>query len=145
MRLLRLEGNGEFSLTEFVGEHIRRYAIPSHTWGADKDEVTLKDIVKGTGMSKAGYAKIRLCGKQAAKDGLQYFWVDTCCINKHSSTEFSEAINSMFQWYKDAVVCYVYLFDLSPTTDPPTALKDCRWFTRGWTLQELTAPRNFEF
>jgi hypothetical protein len=97
MRLLRLKDDGEFSLAEYFGNNIPRYAILSHTWGADNEEVTFKDLVEGTGKSKAGYNKIRFCAKQAAKDGLQFFWVDTCCIDKSSSAELSEAINSMFR------------------------------------------------
>jgi hypothetical protein len=146
MRLLNLHDDGEFSLTEFVGENIPRYAILSHTWGADGEEVTFKDLMKGTGTSKAGYHKIRFCGEQAAADGLQYFWVDTCCIDKSSSAEISEAINSMFRWYHDAAKCYVYLSDVSiggSTWEP--AFQKSRWFTRGWTLQELIAPPSVEF
>ena len=99
MRLLRLEDDGEFSLVEFVGKNIPCYAVLSHTWGSDDEEVTFNDLVNGAGKSKTGYRKIRFCGKQAANDGLQFFWVDTCCINKSSSTELLEAINSMFCWY----------------------------------------------
>jgi Heterokaryon incompatibility protein (HET) len=155
MRLLRLEDDGEFSPVEFFGKNIPHYAILSHTWGADYEEVTFKDIVKGKGKSKAGYAKIRFCGKQAAKDDLQYFWVDTCCIDKSSSTELSEAINSMFRWYQNAAKCYVYLSDVSiggsvgndlssqQTWKP--AFQGSRWFNRGWTLQELVAPTSVEF
>jgi hypothetical protein len=86
---------------------------------------------------------------------LQYFWVDTCCINKSNNTELSEAINSMFRWYRNADKCYVYLSDVS---SPPfdandkfsslpceSAFRASRWFTRGWTLQELLAPRSVEF
>ena len=62
MRLLRLEDDGEFSLVEFVGNNIPHYAVLSHTWGADYEEFTFKDIVKGTGKSKAGYGKICFCG-----------------------------------------------------------------------------------
>ena len=113
MRLLKVEEDGEFSLIEFIGEKIPRYAILSHTWAADGEEVTFKDLMEGTGRSKAGYQKIRFCGEQAATDGLQYFWVDTCCIDKSSSAELSEAINSMFRWYRDASKCYVYLSDVS--------------------------------
>ena len=80
MRLLELKGHGKFSLTEFLGDNIPPYAILSHTWGADGEEVTFKDLVDRTGKSKAGYTKIQFCGKQAACDGLQYFWMDTCCI-----------------------------------------------------------------
>jgi hypothetical protein len=155
MRLLKLQDDGEFSLIEFIGDNIPRYAILSHTWGADGEEVTFKDLMKGTGKSKAGYQKIRFCGEQAATDDLQYFWVDTCCIDKSSSAELSEAINSMFRWYHDAGKCYVYLSDVSIrgsikndqfsqwTWEP--AFQKSRWFTRGWTLQELIAPASVEF
>jgi Heterokaryon incompatibility protein (HET) len=154
MRLLKLEDNGEFSLIEFIGNKIPRYAILSHTWGADGEEVTFKDLIKGTGKSKAGYQKIRFCGEQAATDGLQYLWVDTCCINKSSSAELSEAINSIFRWYHNAGKCYVYLSDVSisgsiknnqvsQTWEP--AFQKSRWFTRGWTLQELIAPTSVKF
>lgn len=140
MRLLRLEDDGGFSLAEFFDDGIPPYAVLSHTWGPDHEEVTFKDIVKGTGKSKAGYSKIRFCGKQAAKDDLQYFWVDTCYINKSSSAELAEAINSIFRWYQDAARCYVYLSDVlvngsvgdnkySKRWKP--AFKRSRWFTRG--------------
>jgi hypothetical protein len=79
MRLLELKATGEFSPTEFVGNNIPPYAILSHTWGVDSEEVTLKDLMYRTGNDKPGYTKIRFCGKQADDDGLQYFWVDTCC------------------------------------------------------------------
>ncbi|KAF2185488.1 HET-domain-containing protein [Zopfia rhizophila CBS 207.26] len=79
MRLLKLENDGKFSLTESARKP-PLYAILSHTWGEDNEEVTFKDVVEGTGKSKTGYAKIYFCGDQAAKDGLQYFWIDTCCI-----------------------------------------------------------------
>ena len=80
MRLLRPKDDGEFSLVEFVGGNIPRYAILSHTWGADNEELTFKDLVDGTGKTKASYRKIRFCGRQAANNGVQYSWVDTCCI-----------------------------------------------------------------
>ncbi|KAI9768893.1 MAG: hypothetical protein M1839_003847 [Geoglossum umbratile] len=151
MRLLHV---GDLSLAEFVGNDIPRYAILSHTWGADHEEVTFKDMVDGTGNAKAGYRKIRLCEKLAAKDGLQFFWVDTCCIDKSNYTELAEAINSMFRWYQDAARCYVYLSDVSAGGSIgddefacrwKTAFKKSRWFTRGWTLQELIAPVSVEF
>jgi hypothetical protein len=83
MRLLNVDGDGEFSLTEVIGDTIPPYAILSHTWGADGEEVTYEDLTRGaTGkaQSKPGYRKIRFCGQRAATDGWQYFWVDTCCI-----------------------------------------------------------------
>jgi hypothetical protein len=140
MYLLRSE-NDRCSLTEFHGKDIPRYAILSHTWGPDCDEVTLKDIREGTGRNKLGYNKIRFCEKQASKDDIEYFWIDTCCIDKTSSAELQEAINSMFRWYQKAVKCYVYLSDIKDNDSFQTS----RWFTRGWTLQELVAPGVVEF
>ncbi|KAH8650313.1 hypothetical protein BGZ60DRAFT_473956 [Tricladium varicosporioides] len=151
MRLLKYNNDGEFSLTkDFVGDKIPGYAILSHTWGADTEEVTYRELIDGTGKNKVGYEKIRFCGEQARLDGLQYFWVDTCCIDKSNAVELQEAINSMFRWYHNAVKCYVYLSDVSTkqrkasnllaeyTWEP--AFRSSKWFTRGWTLQELLAP-----
>ena len=115
MRLLELKNHGEFSLTKDLVDNIPPYAILSHTWGEDDEEATFQDLAQAVGKSKAGYRKIQFCGEQAARDSLQYFWVDTCCIDKSNSTELSEAINSMFHWYRDAAKCYVYLSDVSIT------------------------------
>jgi hypothetical protein len=80
MRLLKLSARGELSLTKtFADDDIPPYAILSHRWGVDEEEVTFSDLENGSGKSKAGYAKLQFCGKQAQRDGLQYFWVDTCC------------------------------------------------------------------
>src|SRR5450759_607360 len=113
MRLLEQKDSGEFSLTKDLTKNIPRYAILSHTWGADTEEVTFKDLIDGTGKSKTGYDKLQFCGEQANSDGLTLFWVDTCCIDKSSSAELTEAINSMFRWYREAAKCYVYLSDVS--------------------------------
>jgi hypothetical protein len=114
MRLLECNSAGEFSLTEDIvdDDKIPPYAILSHTW-KDGEEVTFQELIDGTGKGKPGYEKIRFCGEQAKRDGLRYFWVDTCCINKSNNTELSEAINSMFRWYCSATRCYVYLSDVS--------------------------------
>jgi hypothetical protein len=157
MRLLRCSNGGVFSVTtDLVSEdEIPPYAILSHTWGADTEEVTFQDMTNGVGKDKAGYEKIRFCGEQALQDGLQYFWVDTCCINKANKAELSLAIQSMFRWYRNAARSYVYLPDV-PTSprgtveeaSPPPWDSDFRkskWFTRGWTLQELLAPSLVEF
>src|SRR5262245_3742855 len=98
MRLLRWSNTSEFSLTDDLmgDEPIPPYAILSHTWGPDADEVTFEDLTNGTGKDKLGYEKIRFCGRQARQDHLQYFWIDTCCINKNNKAELSHAINSMF-------------------------------------------------
>ncbi|KAH8750480.1 heterokaryon incompatibility protein-domain-containing protein [Hyaloscypha finlandica] len=127
MRLLQYDDDGDLSLTEFFESDIPKYAILSHTWGAE----------------------------EARRDGLQYFWVDTCCIDKPNSSELAEAINSMFRWYQDATRCYAYLSDVSkPAFDTndksnklhwEVAFRKSRWFTRGWTLQELIAPTSVEF
>lgn len=91
--------------------------------------MTFEDLVGGTGKGKAGYDKIRFCAEQARRDGLSYFWVDTCCIDKRSSAELSEAINSMFKWYQHHSICYVYLLDVK--SEDLTKFEESRWFKRG--------------
>ncbi|KAF7953346.1 hypothetical protein EAE96_006556 [Botrytis aclada] len=152
MYLLKYNSEGQFDLaSNFAGSDTPKYAILSHTWGADTDELTFQDLMNGTGKDKSGYQKLQFCGEQAKRDGLQYFWVDTCCIDKKSSAELHEAINSMFRWYQNATKCYVYLSDVSTngydqlSSSWQPALRKSRWFTRGWTLQELIAPRSVEF
>lgn len=129
------------------GETFIRYAILSHRW---VDEVTFQEWKHRRDdeeiSKRSGYIKIREFCRLASKDGFDYVWVDTNCIDKTNSSELSEAINSMFSWYRDAARCYVYLHDLYtvPRTGLPTPLETarCEWFTRGWTLQELLAPQN---
>jgi Heterokaryon incompatibility protein (HET) len=155
MRLLQIDENGEFSLTDDLIDSIPRYAILSHTWGEDHQEVSFKDLTIGPRRTISGYKKLRFCAEQAARDGLQHFWVDTCCIDKSNAVELQEAITSMFAWYQNAAKCYVYLSDVSATnrrsSDQPSepvwdlAFRVCKWFTRGWTLQELLAPVEVEF
>jgi len=150
MRLLECV-NGKLRLTIDLARDIPEYAILSHTWGLDSEEVTFRDLVDGTGENKTGYEKIRFCAEQARRDGLQYFWVDTCCIDKSNNTELSTAINSMFRWYHNAARCYVYLSGISAAGRKSSAIirdpafRTHRWFTRGWTLQELLAPVSVEF
>jgi hypothetical protein len=152
MRLLKRSDTGDFSLIQFGDEAIPPYAILSHTWGADTEEVTFEDLTNGTGKDKPGYKKIRFCGEQASRDGLEYFWIDTCCINKENQAELSLAITSMFRWYRNANRCYIYISDVSTTKQNVSgqltwepAFQGSRWFTRGWTLQELLAPHSDEF
>ncbi|KAK3373008.1 heterokaryon incompatibility protein-domain-containing protein [Lasiosphaeria ovina] len=182
MRLLKTD---TLELVEFVGRP-PPYVVLSHTWGAD--EVTLQDLSAGSGSraaarKKAGYGKLAGCCARAVADGYDYAWVDTCCIDKTSSAELSEAINSMYRWYHEAHICYAYMSDvsqvppLSPTSDTlsptpaagpgppksprpafrtipsivreydklPRTFEHSRWFSRGWTLQELVAPPLVEF
>ncbi|KAF2624043.1 HET-domain-containing protein [Macroventuria anomochaeta] len=157
MRLLYCGEDGELSVTADVVDEdaIPRYAILSHTWGAEAEEVTFEDIARKAGKDKPGYRKIQLCGEQAKRDGLQHFWIDTCCINKANKAEHSLAIRSMFCWYRKAAKCYVYLSDVSasPLASKAEAsaplwdseFRESKWFTRGWTLQELLAPGIVEF
>ncbi|KAF2260348.1 vegetative incompatibility protein HET-E-1 [Lojkania enalia] len=157
MRLLTYLKDGELSITDYLDDPdtIPSYAILSHTWGADADEVTFEDLKGNASKDKPGYEKIRFCGQQVQRDGLQYFWIDTCCIDKADKAEFSHAIRSMFRWYHNAARCYVYLSDVSSSyletsgeTNPllwESEFRKSRWFTRGWTLQELLAPRTVEF
>src|SRR5882757_9445654 len=102
---MRLINTKTLQLEEFFGDQIPEYAILSHTWGTPKDEVSFKDIDSNILSHKAGYQKIRYLCEQATKDQLSWAWSDTCCINKESSAELSEAINSMFQWYQHAKIC----------------------------------------
>jgi ankyrin repeat protein len=156
MRLLRLKDDNSFSLVEYLGSNTTpAYAILSHTWGPEHEEVTFRDLTEHdtTAKAKVGYRKLTFCASQAARDGLRYFWVDTCCINKLDAAELQEAINSMFRWYQNATRCYVYLSDVSKdasTSDDRSQrwkpeFRQSRWFARGWTLQELIAPKSVEF
>lgn len=169
MRLLHAGDGGPLTLKTFEPDSVPPYAILSHTWLAQDDEVSYIDIVEASGTQKPGYGKLQFCHDQAQKDGLQYFWVDTCCIQKSDSSELSEAINSMFAWYEGAAKCYVYLSDVSieghlsstenngtvaAGTDTHSATSSQTWLTdfsnsrywsRGWTLQELLAPKQVDF
>ncbi|VUC21040.1 unnamed protein product [Clonostachys rosea] len=145
MRLLHAKSE---ELHEFLGSQVPNYAILSHTWG--DDEVLFNDIKRGTASRRRSYDKVINCCRKAIEDGLEWVWIDTCCIDKSSSAELSEAINSMYQWYGDSSVCYVYLEDVNfglehgPLSDT-ISIKPSRWFTRGWTLQELLAPSYIKF
>src|ERR1700761_8191804 len=112
MRLLSIHNH---DLREFIGDKIPKFAILSHTWG--DDEVTFEDMRNGTGSNKPAYKKIRFTCQQAAKDGFEWVWIDTCCIDKSSSAELSEAINSMYSWYEQASRCYAYLSDVFSNSD----------------------------
>ena len=138
-----------FQLHRFIGDKVPRYVILSHTWG--DGEVLFQDIEKPAShyQQLKGFAKIDRCCALARSDGWALVWIDNCCIDQKSSAELSEAINSMYRWYKNAEVCYAYLADVSVsvggTNSPKTKLRESRWFTRGWTLQELLAPRYLIF
>ena len=143
-------------MEEFVGDTSHAYAIVSHTWG--EEEVSFHQYLTPKARSMAGYHKIEHSCALARRSQLPYLWIDTCCIDKSSSAELSEAINSMYKWYRNAAVCYVCLSDMKRCEVDHKSLENggylskniqifqaCRWFTRGWTLQELLAPRHIEF
>ncbi|KAF5357389.1 hypothetical protein D9758_005888 [Tetrapyrgos nigripes] len=151
-------------LVSFRPNEIPPYAILSHTWEHDEiefphiqnlktgepDASTRKDLAELQRRAPASYSKIMGACRLARKDGFDYIWIDSCCINKDSSAELSEALNSMYQHYKRAIVCYVYLSDVRDVAaqNPRLAESDfrqCKWFTRGWTLQELLASSELSF
>ncbi|KAH0445037.1 het domain-containing protein [Colletotrichum camelliae] len=169
MRLINVD---TLELEEFFDDDIPKYAILSHTWG--HEEVSFQDLcwlheyehnrtvyasivalVSQIGQNmankaaairqRAGFDKIVQSARLAkSKHMLRYVWVDTCCIDKSSSAELSEAINSMFRWYQRSDICIAFLSDVCEDLDD-CCLEDSRWFTRGWTLQELLAPSKVVF
>lgn len=147
---MRLINTKTKQLKEFLGKEIPQYAILSHTWGID-DEILFEDVSASlaNARKKGGYPKFESACSIALSHGCSYLWMDTCCIDKSSSSELSEAINSMFRWYKRAKICIAYLedvgYDHTTETDREKAFAGSRWFTRGWTLQELIAPSGILF
>ena len=144
---MRLLNTSTLEVQEFLESRVPEYVILSHTWR--EEEVTLQDLLSGKAPTKKGYAKLTGCCKKAKDDGFAYCWIDTCCIDKTSSAELSEAINSMYQWYKSAEICYAYLEDVRQDLEADGYIfkpfAKSKWFTRGWTLQELIAPPIVEF
>ncbi|KAF5350749.1 hypothetical protein D9758_010379 [Tetrapyrgos nigripes] len=164
---MRLLNTNTLRVQEFFTK-IPRYVILSHTW--EDEEITFQDIQNLATLAdtcngqqvifddiqalfhpaqpRKGYKKVVQACVRARNNAFDWIWIDSCCINKESSAELSEAINSMYQYYEDAVVCYVYLFDVSAKyhpRNPKSNFKRSRWFERGWTLQELLAPEYIVF
>ncbi|KAF2755470.1 HET-domain-containing protein [Pseudovirgaria hyperparasitica] len=134
----------------------RKYAILSHTWIQEASEEVyypdIRDIALRSDEENAllkgrrGWSKVSNTVAQAVRDGLEYVWIDTCCIDQKNPTELTTSINSMFEWYAKATVCYVYLEDVFKTATPSQIdFSKARWSTRGWTLQELIAPKSVIF
>jgi hypothetical protein len=144
---MRLINTSSLDYEEFESAVAPPYAILSHTWSSV--ELSFQDVQNDR---KAGkeleYSKLIEGCRAAAKHGYSYLWIDTCCIDKTNSVELSEAINSMFRWYQQAGICLAYLFDVPPGSEvlnKESQFAKSRWFTRGWTLQELLAPSEVEF
>ena len=146
MRLLKVS---TIELHEFAENRVPKYAILSHRWGEEEVSMPeLKTMGAGSTHNSKGYTKIKRACALAEHYGLEYIWIDTCCIDKTSSAELSEAINSMYRWYAQSVLCFAYLADILLQPLPygsSTRFKDSEWFLRGWTLQELLAPKNLLF
>ncbi|KZL69846.1 HET domain-containing protein [Colletotrichum tofieldiae] len=149
---MRLINTRTLELEDFVDHtFVPSYAILSHTW--EDGEITLQEWhdLEFRAKKKKGFFKIQSTCQQALLDGYSHAWVDTNCIDKSSSAELSESINSMFNWYRGADICYVYMADVPPHAikedycDPDSHFRKSRWFTRGWTLQELIAPIEMKF
>jgi hypothetical protein len=145
MRLLNTE---TLQLSLFHEEPFPKYAILSHRWG--QEEVYFQELETGLGANKSGYQKIKAFCIKARERGFSWCWVDTCGIDKTSSAELSEAINSMYKWYGNSAVCFAYLPDVqkeirSDGSSQVSGFDNSCWFSRGWTLQELIAPRSVEF
>ena len=138
-------------LENFYPDATEPYAVLSHTWGKEDEELSFQDMQALDQCQISKREKLDRSCEQACKDGFKYVWIDTCCIDKTNAVELSEAINSMFRWYQKAAICYAYLSDVPPQS--PVGDSDhrklgfckSRWFTRGWTLQELLAPRRVVF
>lgn len=173
MKVVITEGSfSEDWVPQLCTHHRQPYAILSHRWLEDANDVVLftdiEEINRAlhrkpsdttdrvsrnphyTGMSpahKPGFAKLKGASQQALKDGYEYIWIDTCCIDISSSAELSEAINSMWSWYGAASVCFAYLADVDDGYADLNGgrFNQIQWWTRGWTLQELLAPRNLTF
>lgn len=154
IHLLRRTENGGYRLETFRRRDAPSYAILSHTWSKDQsDEVTFQDIRRGSAHFRKAFPKLTFCDQQARRDRLDYFWIDTCCIDKGNEVEEKSTVSLMWQIYEAAEKCYALLSDVlsgSAQSDESSAgweeaMKTSRWFARGWTLQELLAPRVVEF
>lgn len=143
MRLLNIES---LEFKEFHDDTKRPpYVAASHRWLIE-GEATFQDVRDGHNTSGEGYRKVKAFAEyiKSSISYVEWLWIDTCCINKDSAAELSEAINSMFEWYHNAELCLAYLADVK-TGEGMSSFEKSVWFERGWTLQELLAPRTVVF
>ncbi|OQN95615.1 hypothetical protein B0A48_18692 [Cryoendolithus antarcticus] len=143
MRLLNVEN---LTFAEFQDDKKRpSYVIASHRWLKD-GEATFQDVRDFRNVNGEGYQKVKAFAEYIKSNipHVEWLWMDTCCINKESAAELSEAINTMFEWYHNAELCLAYLADVK-TGDGISSFEQSVWFERGWTLQELLAPQTVVF
>ncbi|KAK3068563.1 hypothetical protein LTR53_013763, partial [Teratosphaeriaceae sp. CCFEE 6253] len=144
---MRLLNTQTLELKEFLGDRVPAYVILSHRWG--DDETSYKDFRKGVNKDSAGYRKVVDFCTFARSRVREWVWVDTVCIDKRSSAEVSEAVNSMFAWYQQARECFALLTDVPPFAHGRERVLQgvwtSEWWTRGWTLQECLAPMHVVF
>jgi hypothetical protein len=143
---MRLLNHKSLQLEFFTDEPYPEYAVLSHRWSGT--EMNIRDLQDGkASLREVGYKKMVLTCAQAKADGIDYIWIDTFCIDKESSAELSESINSMFTWYKRAKICYAFMADVTCADDGwiNEDFDKSEWFERGWTLQELIAPKEVVF
>ncbi|KAK3639108.1 hypothetical protein LTR56_012657 [Elasticomyces elasticus] len=167
---MRLLNTTTLKSEEFMDPKQVKYSILSHCWSQDRENPEVSHqafLARSYNKDGAGYQKILRCCKLSKERGWEYTWIDTCCVDKTSSAELSETINSMFAWYRNSAECYVFMDDLTvdvlaeveeidaegrwrqglgheAITDV-YAFIDSRWYARGWTLQELLAPSKVHF
>lgn len=147
---MRLLNTTTLEVEEFSDSDTPPYAILSHTWSNSEISFFSMQTPDSTIRSKAGFKKLEKFCALARDHGFEYGWADTCCIDKRNSAELSEAINSMYGYYYNSSECLIYLEDVPPSTlgsrdEILDAFKNSRWVTRGWTLQELIAPKTRHF
>lgn len=144
MRLINVK---TYALQEFLGDNVPKYAILSHRWGSE--EISFLDMSRISDVEhKQGFQQLKMLCQIAKMAGFDFAWMDTCCINKDSSAELSEAINSMYRWYAESEVCYAFLGHVKAGQNDAQALREFEdgvWLKRGWSLQELTAPKSVIF
>ncbi|KAN0090411.1 Heterokaryon incompatibility protein (HET) domain containing protein [Hyaloscypha variabilis] len=151
MRLLNTES---LELRFFMPSTVPDYVILSHRWNTQtSEECNFEDVTKiplldlnCPARKKQGFSKIEGACRLASEDGYSWIWIDSCCIDKSSSAELQEAINSMWNYYAESNICYVYMADVQDSEAGwDQRFRQSEWFTRGWTLQELIAPVFVEF
>ncbi|KAK8071493.1 HET-domain-containing protein [Apiospora hydei] len=140
---MRLLNTSTFQLRRLTeGELAPPYAALSHCWGTD--EVVYDDL-QNTSIDwsqKHGFRKLMgACAEAVRNHQLDWLWADTVCIDRSSSAELSESINSMYRWYRNCSICLAYMGDACPSSSIEDALEKSQWMRRSWTLIELIAPR----